>query len=311
MKSTLALTFHKQYIRVERALSRLAFKISGNTRPTSYPYVTGDNFRALADHIHDQTSTVQPDNVKQGDIVFVCNPMLLSYLQTIHPKIKHQYILVAHNGDESMDDTIASLLDDNIYRFYAQEATSFHPKFIPIPLGLENLHVFVNGNPRVYNALRKKVEQNPPIRKNKCFYRFSIVTNPPERGAAIELFKKSPIMETVSDWLSSQMHGEKLMTYKFVASPPGHAIESSRTFEGLYVKTVPVCKDFAAMRYFKSIGLPIWIVRDWKELAKCSEEELAKKYEDFMKNAVWDGLFMDFWVNLIRKDQVFLKNQVR
>ncbi len=93
------------------------------------------------------------------------------------------------------------------------------------------------------------------------------------------------------------------MTYKFVASPPGNSIESCRTFEGLHLKTVPIVQDYFAYRYFASVGLPLWIVKDWKELDTITEQDLITKYDAFIKNARWDALHMDFWIKIIRADQ--------
>mgnify|MGYP003352228546 CR=1 FL=1 len=93
---------------------RLKLKLKGNSRPSSYPVITGDSFRALANHIHDETGTFLFGGVAKGDIVFVSQSKSLSYLKEIHPNIIVPYILIVHNGDETFDSRYASLLDDNI-----------------------------------------------------------------------------------------------------------------------------------------------------------------------------------------------------
>jgi hypothetical protein len=293
----------KYSMHAQRRLFRLQKKITGNSRPGSYPYVSGDSFRLLADHIHDETGTFRTEDVKLGDIIFVANGLTLSYLQKMHPLIKHPYILIEHNGDHPMDAEVMGLLDDKIIRFYAQDAVTDHEKLIPIPLALENLHFYINGIPGVFDKMRKDIARRPPIRKNKIFFFFNVGTNPAERGPAKEYFLKHPAMETVTGMLAPRLHLKKLSTYKFVASPPGNAIESCRTFEALYLKTIPIVKDFVSMRYFVSLGLPIWIVKDWHELDAYGERELTLKYDALMKGAVWDALFMDFWIKKIREDQ--------
>lgn len=286
-----------------RVLFRVKKRITGDTRPGSYPYISGDSFRALADHIHDETQTFNPSDVRQGDVVFVANPLTLSFLQKIHPLIKNQYILIEHNGDDSIGKTIADLLDEKIIRFYAQDVTCEHKKIIPIPIGIENLHFHVNGVVALFNRFRHKIDVRPRTRKNRIFFFFSISTNPAERAPAKEYFLGHSSMDTVVGMLSPRMHLKTLMKYKFVASPPGNAIESCRTWEALYLKTIPVVKDFVAMRYFASIGLPIWIVKDWKELEGYSEGDLSRKYDDLIKNANWEPLHMDFWIKKISLDQ--------
>ena len=156
----LAVKFDRFSARIERKLFKIKLFFSKNKRPSSYPIISGDSFRALADHIHDETGTFNPDDVKKGDIVFVNNPLTKSYLETVHPKIKNQYILIEHNGDNNIDKTVTDLLDDKIYRFYAQDVVEAHEKIIPIPISIENLHIYINGIPRVLNTIRRKIKKN-------------------------------------------------------------------------------------------------------------------------------------------------------
>jgi hypothetical protein len=297
----------KKYLLAWRVLFRIKKKITGNTRPGSYPYVSGDSFRILADYIHDETGTFEPSEVKRGDIVFVSNPLIFSYLQTIHPEIKTPYILIEHNGDNSIDKSVVDLLDEKIIRFYAQDVVYAHEKIIPIPIGLENLHYHVNGVTSLFNRFRRRIEKHPTLRKNRIFFFFSVNTNPSERGPAKEYFLKHQLMDTAIGMLSPRLHLRTLMSYKFVASPPGHAIESSRTWEALYLKTVPIVKDFVSMEFFASIGLPIWVVHNWKELEGYSEQALSTKYEQFIEKANWEPLYMDFWIKKINADQKMVR----
>lgn len=298
----------KYYLLIWRTFFIMRKKFTGDVHPESYPYVSGDSFRALADHIHDETGTFDPVSVKQGDVVFVSNPLTLPYLQTIHPQIKHPYILIEHNGDNSIGKETADMLDEKIIRFYAQDVIYAHDKITPIPIGIENLRYHINGIPSLFNRIRRSIEKYPPIRKNRIFFFFSVDTNPAERGPAKEYFLSHMLMDTVVGMLSPRLHLKTLMTYKFVVSPPGNAIESCRTWEALYMKTVPIVKDFVAMRYFASLGLPVWIVNDWHELSNCTDGALSKKYDEFIKNANWEPLHMDFWMNQIRTEQEKARN---
>lgn len=286
-----------------RKIFKFRLQFATNQRPSSYPYMSGDSFRALADYIHDETGTFNPENVKKGDIVFVSNPLTKPYLKNIHPLIKQPYILIEHNGDNNIDKDVTDLLDDKIIRFYAQDVTEAHEKVIPIPIAIENLYIYINGITSVLDKLRRQIEKYPPKRKNKVFFFFSLSTNPKERGPAKEQFLKHPCMDTAIGMISPRLHLKTLAMYKFVASPPGNAIESCRTWEALYVKTIPIVKDFVAMKYFASLGLPIWVVHDWKELDTYDEEGFAKKYDELMENANWEPLFMDYWKKRIFEDQ--------
>lgn len=301
----ITLTFNKYLTILRRGLYRKVWmKITSNSRPGSYPYVSGDSFRILAQHIYDEESTFDPTDVKQADIVFVSNSYAHKYMATLHKEIKHPYVLLVHNGDDAIDQAFADMIDDKIVRCYAQDVVFGHEKIVPIGIALENKRYYMNGVPAVFNRLIIKMKKNPPIKQDKILFRFSIHTNPTERKPALGLFLKHPLMETFSQMLPPNLHLRKLMTYKFVASPPGNSIESCRTWEALELRTIPIVKDFVAYRYFVSLGLPMWIVKDWKELdAYQSPESLAQKYDELMKNPNWEPLRMDYWISRIKADQ--------
>jgi hypothetical protein len=167
----------------------------------------------------------------------------------------------------------------------------------------------MNGIPSMFDRLRKRMAIHPPRKLNRIFYQFSVGTNPGERGPAKEYFSSHPLMDTTNMHLDTYFHLQILMNYKFVASPPGNGIESSRTWEALLLKTIPIVKDFPSNRYYASLGLPIWIVKDWKELEEFDEEKLADKYDVLISRANWKPLFMDFWIDMIRRDQAKLKSE--
>lgn len=309
MPSRFNIFFTYNLMRAQRLAYRWLRRLTGNTRPASFPYVTGDTFRAIADHVHDESGrTVDPLDVKLGDTVFVCNGHAHDYMRTIHPKIKYPYVLIVHNGDAPMDQEFVDMLDDKIIWCYAQELTADHPKVTAIGIAIENRHYHAAGIVYVLNKVLRGMKKNPPVKKNKILYRFSLHTNPGERGPMLELFKSLPYMETFTEMLPPPLHLKYLSTYKFVVSPPGHAIESCRTWEALEVKTIPIVKNFAAYRHFVSMGLPMWIVDDWKELEGLSEEFLSKKYDEMIQDVDWAPLRMDYWVNRIKKDQERARN---
>lgn len=294
-----------------RRLGRISFKVkmklSGDTRPSSSPYISGDSFRKLADYIYDEQVKLNPADIQNGDIVFVGQEILHEYFNNIHPLIKEKYILICHNGDAPVDERITDLIDEKIIHFFAQDVVTNHQKITPIPIGLENLHFYIAGVVPFFKKLQSKIKKNPTRRKNKIFFNFSINTNPEERSPAREYFLTHPLMETAERFMTPRRHSKILTTYKFVASPPGHAIESCRTWEALYLDTIPIVKDFVAMRYFKSLGLPIWVVKDWKELEGLTEKDLAEKYTSIMANSSKEALYMDFW----KKKIINVQNKVR
>src|SRR3990167_10371456 len=82
-------------------------------RGSSFPFVSGDSFRAIADHIFDETSRgLRADNVKNKDIIFLKTDFLPYFFEKIHPKISCKYILITHNSDYPAPGNFETFLND-------------------------------------------------------------------------------------------------------------------------------------------------------------------------------------------------------
>jgi len=87
----------------------------------------------------------------------------------------------------------------------------------------------------------------------------------------------------------------------FVASPPGNGLDCHRTWEALYVKTIPIVLRSVAMEYFAQHGLPIYIIDNWSDLNTLSESDLRDIYMTKVKLFQSPALWFDFWKNKIKK----------
>ncbi len=272
-------------------------KHSINPHPPSYPFISGDTFRSIADHIYEIDFTFDPKSVAENDIVFVQSDILNKYFLDIHPLIDSQYKLITHNSDRNITDKELEMIDDKIIRWFAQNVLVTHPKITPIPIGLENLS-YANAG---YIPLYTKQSPQRPTRLPRILAAFSIASNPKDRSQAIAALSIDPKVDSLTNRLHQPAYISKVNNYCFVASPPGNGNDCIRTWEALYLGTIPIVKDSVAMRYFESIGLPIWIIDEWSDLKKLSEYDLQRKYDLIMSHTNMKPLHMDYWVNLINK----------
>lgn len=268
--------------------------------PTSNPYLSGDTFRTTADHVHDMDSTVDPAAVRQNNIVFVQSPRLREFFTHVHPKITAPYILISHNGDENIDDSFSSYLDERIIHWFAQNCLITHPKITPLPIGLENKWYYLHGIPSYFTKLRKGAVQ----KTTAILYKFSVSTNPPERGAALAVLGTHPLAQTYTDWRESYAYLRTLQNVQFVASPAGNGEDCIRTWEAMYLRTVPILRRSVFATYFENLGLPLYIIEDWSELTELTPEKLAGIYATM--SSKWDAqtLWADYWITQINSKKI-------
>jgi hypothetical protein len=273
---------------------------SDDPRPSSFPYLSGDTFRNLADHIFDSTTQLDPSTVKEKEVVFVQADMLDEFFQYIHPNIKEHYILISHNSDPNINSHYFSFVDDKIIHWFAQSLMELQPKVTPIPLGLENLHFHNHGTISRFNYWRHHLGE----KRSRILVSFGIETNPQERQPAFDALKDRPLVETLYPSVIAPKYLEKLVAYKFVASPPGNSLDCHRTWEAMYLKVVPIVKRSPMTEYFKGLDLPLFLIEDWQELTTLEESDLNSIYQSLASKFDNPYLWIQGWQNLINQQSL-------
>ena len=284
--------------RIYRIIGRLLIKYSKNPRPHSYPFITGDGFRTLAHHVYDNTTKLDPLQVKDGNIIFVGDSLIGDFIKHIHPHISARYVLISHTGDAVVSETYLDQIRPKLIRWYGINVIVDDPLVIPLPLGIENKHYFVCGIPSLFEKVRRtKLEK-----WNKIFYAFSVSTNPTERQAALDEIQQHPNGETLTTWRGFRAYLIHLNQYKFVLSPPGSSVEGHRTWDTLYIGGVPIVKSSITTRYFKKIGLPLLVLENWSELQSLTGETLEHTYASLKQTEKTEPLYMTYWIDKILAD---------
>ena len=115
-------------------------------RLSSYPLTSGDTFRKYADHIFDETKTINPRKVKNNDVVFLATDFKETYFKEYHKKINAKYVLITHNSDLPIESDDLRYMDKKIKHWFAMKLNvKMNENISPLPAGLENLRYLHNG----------------------------------------------------------------------------------------------------------------------------------------------------------------------
>lgn len=267
-------------------------------RPTSLPYVSGDGFRRLADHIFDETQSINPKKIKYQDIVFIRSDLIKIYFENYHQLIDNPYILLSHNSDDSVSQSDIKYIDKNIIHWFAMKlAAPTTDKISPLPSGLENARFRINGKVKNFKTILKKRE-NEPISLDKIFCSFNPNTNFKERQPLLEIAEKH-VDINVKNYEDRLEYLDDLSTYKFNLCPEGNNYESHRIWESLLFECTPIVIDNTVNRNFFNMGVPLILIKNWdqiqslkfKDFEKMNEINLGKNYQIYSH--------FDFWKSLI------------
>jgi hypothetical protein len=271
---------------VKRRLSRFyEFK-----RPSSNPYITGDGFRSIAHHIFDDASDVRVSKVKTGDIIFVRSDMLQEFFKKKLPLIKNRFILLSHNADNNIDASVTNLMNSKVIHWFAQNILIKDSKISPLPIGLSNIRY----NPD--STFIKIVQSEGFNKKNKIAVSFR--PNNPERALLVETILK---FNTAEEALAENKldYYRKISQFKFVASPEGNGVDCHRTWEALYLRSVPIVIRNVMTECFEELGLPVILINNWDELKVMSEDFIEKKYKELEPKFDSEAIYIDYWLKMI------------
>lgn len=267
--------------------------------PTSKPYISGDTFRSLANHIIDEYENADPKNIQEGNIVFVSSGKLEDFFTHTLPTIKCKFTLISHNGDRNITANDIVNIDGRITHWYAQNCLAKHPLLTPLPIGLENQRFYQHGD----TSLFKKLQRLPqPQKKNRIIYKFNSQTNPAARKPALAALSTHPLSDTYTDWRPPLKYLETLREYAFVASPIGNGHDCIRTWEAFYLNTVPIVTRSVLTEYWESIGLPVYIIEDWDALEKISANDLEATYVKMLPKFSNPALWFTYWQEKIHNN---------
>lgn len=305
-------TFLLMALLISSSLVAHPIPIPYRVRESSAPFLSGDTLRNSCQHILDEESDMNPEKVKQGDLVFVrgSRDMLSHFFKNYHPKIKVFYRLVTNNSDHDAPGIFSSYLDDpKIMKWFAANATGYsHKKLFPIPRGVPNRYVGSGNLDVLLKVAPLKENDERPI---LAYMNFNIYTYPTERNMVINTFKNCEWVfypERNNDGYSTI--GKRIMSHvrtqeeyltelslsKFVLSPRGNGLDCYRTWESLTMGAIPIVTTSDLDPMFAE--LPVLIIQDWNEL---TEEFLEQKYEEFQRGTYNnDKIYADWWLNYIR-----------
>jgi len=265
-------------------------------------WITGHKFQKLGEFTYSPNkklggdynklpNTFNEDLIKDGSIIYTHTAYAKSLLDIIRPLDK-KVIVITHNWDLCIDNTYH--IPDNIIKWYSQNVNINDPRIESIPIGLENEWWFVDE--RKKEKMLSKTENQKTFR-NLVYVNHNIKTNPRERNIQYQLLKDKSFA-TLKHGLNGQGFDDYLddiYNHKFVICPEGNGIDTHRTWECLYVNTIPIEKRNINNQFYTD--LPICFVDDWEEV---TEEFLEKEYIR-ITNAEWnlDKLKFEFWKNKI------------
>jgi hypothetical protein len=275
-------------------------------RPSSYPFIAGDTFRSIADHIIDETEQpFSPRHVKPYDIIFLKTDLAPKFFATVHSLISVPYILITHNSDlspiylQAADhpwlgyDMSKYLNDPKLVVWFAQNIDYGHPKLKPLPIGIANRYN-AHGNIEIFKTAIQYIP-SWEVRSHKVYLNFTVQNNVRERQPVLNFFRSCSYAH-IADFKPPAQYLEEMKRYQYVINPPGNGLDCHRTWEALMLGCAPIIKHSILDPLFTD--LPVILINDWAEVTQEFLEHKSQEIRNKKYNV--EKAYADYWIRLIK-----------
>lgn len=265
-------------------------------------WITGEKFQNIGDFTYAPPLKSSSDynnlpntlnmTIKDNDSIYT-HGLYINELLNIVRFINKQVIIITHNCDYNIGSNY--IVPDNVIKWYGQNINVINPKIESIPIGLENPWWFIEEHKKDKMLLKLETEKSF---YNLVYVNHNIETNPNKRIKPYEVLRGKSFATVRSGLNGSGFDDylDNIYNHKFVVCPEGNGIDTHRTWECLYMNTIPIEKRNINNQFYTD--LPICFVDDWDEL---TETFLENEYTR-ITNTKWnmDKLQFEYWKNKIK-----------
>lgn len=261
-------------------------------RPPSFPYLSGDGFRAISDVAWEEPPNSVRERLLPTALVIFCEGQLLSdFRERALPQLRKDAILIVGNSDRNFSTNDFEFVGNSRIRAaFVQNLNGGTDKVVALPIGLENAWRRNHGVKSEFDKARRKHSNRAP----RIMWTFDLDSNSVARSEIAEQLESLKTADRLKR-LTPRKHREALLGYSFVACPPGNGLDTHRVWEAMYLGCVPIVPLNLMNKSFVELGLPIWGVRSFHILSDYGENELAKIYADISRKKNHEAMFFPFW----------------
>jgi hypothetical protein len=219
--------------------------------PADERFITGNGFAARCRWVLNYDVLTVNEHV-DNDWWF-CKSDYLEHFFAEHAP-REPFVLFTHNSDRPIGRRFRRALErPSLVAWFAQNPTMHHRKLHAIPIGLSN-PFWPHGD----QSALARVQDDPPEKTRTFDVSFNVDNNPQARLACLEqtgleLEPRVPYPEYL----------RRLASSRFCISPEGNGIDCVRTWEALYVGTIPVVTRSLVTDHHRDV--PLVVLDDWSQ----------------------------------------------
>lgn len=202
-----------------------------------------------------------------------CKTEFIDRLFDLSESLPSKFVLLTHNSDINIcKDLSDHVLDEfpQISLWYAQNMMCYNPRIRPLPIGLANPK-WEHGNADRFT----RIISEGISKEEKVYINFNVQTNEAHRsyclsqiGAVIDTkYPHYPDAETHNRFTreTQDKYLADMAKAFFVVSPFGNGADCHKTWEALYMRSIPIVIKTPMSEAFKAMDIPLVLLDDWAD----------------------------------------------
>jgi len=231
--------------------------------------------------------------VKETRKIYVCSDAIERFQRFKLKHIRNNFCLYTGDSDltisvKEIDKKIIDAILENPYldTWYAQNLDYSHPKLINLPIGIDyhsdyyNLDLSPQTQEETLKSILSKAKKTRDRKKMAyCNWHFEL-----DRGDRKQCFNSTPkeICFYEPYRIIRKKVWENQSKYAFCLSPEGAGLDCHRTYEAIFLGSVPIIRKNCLSKMFSN--LPIVLVDNYKDISRSFLSDqlgviLEKKYD--------------------------------
>lgn len=271
-------------------------------------YITEDG---ISYYFNKKKSYIETRKVKKIDdiadskyvVLAGYNHIINNFFNNVYNKIKNNFILITIETD-GFEIKKEWLEKEKLINWYTWNKPYEHPKLKALPIGLNHerhyKQIIQSKRKEKNKLLMINFDTGTHNERNKIMIKakkeWSDFASFPKYNTNTKKYQsKSYIEGTIRVNEAPEDYYKNLSEYKFVLSPRGAGIDCHRTWEALYMGSIPIVLKSSIEELYED--LPILVLNNWDEISK---ELLEKTWEEFKeKKFKMEKITLNYWMEKI------------
>jgi hypothetical protein len=192
------------------------------------------------------------------------------------------YIIIYRDNERPFTEGYYRLKKKSVSHIYAIECQVIDDGITALPFGIAS----ISGDNNTLEIVRNEVIE----KTGEVFCRFNTNPHTSERTRAINDLKDNPLVKIILDQIGQDEFYREIKSHKFNLSLQGGGKDTTRTWETLFLGSIPIVTDCIELRHFEDMPLVYYpkegITANWLAAQDVSGKSLTRAKMSYWENEI-------------------------